>query len=445
MGALISAEDRNRILVSALLLSLPFAVIVLNSYVDQFFITSQGKSAVLAYAIALPVEALFFAIGSVLAAGVAVIVKRKLTAGDTEGARFAAMNAVFYSVPLSVISTVVLLIVLNIAIPFIGKEAVRDCFSEFLTPFVYFFLITTLNAILCGVMAAQGMRKAYTVCLIISFALNAVFDQFYIHILDLGVMGNAFGTLTGALASLVIAVVVLTRPNVTVRLSFRGFSQQMVGIRNVFSSMHLGLLRTVAKYLAELAIRTMLFTTFSLTYGVPMLYASVIGVVGSAISAALTVEFKRLFEQKARKQAYDTFLYFAAVGFITMLVLAVLISLFAPTFASVFLTHGSMRESRRMMAWTISILCFSAPFLGLREISDAVFSPTERMKYSIGSYVGLQIIKVIAFAVMLSISFQAAMYYMVLERAVTGVFTFFTARRFLLRNYGGSEAGSSVS
>ena len=73
------------------------------------------------------------------------------------------------------------------------------------------------------------------------------------------------------------------------------------------------------------------------------------------------------------------------------------------------------------MVWTLGVVCFTAPFVGMKYMANAVSAPVGRFAGATGLLIIWASAKVILFYLALDVSYEYAIYTILLERVVAAV------------------------
>lgn len=414
----------KRVFGAGAFLSVSTLIIVMNNFIDQYLVALGDASGVKAYTLDVPIYWILIATGTVAATACASIVKRYLDSGDREAAEEAAIRAVVYSV---LFATVISLIVSAVIIPIfesIAESQVRKDAITYLTPLLIFNFATTAAIVLAALLKAEGKPGIYLFTLLMMFFGNVVSDRIYVGILDMGVFGNGLGTATGSIIAMLFAIACFRMKDSGISISFRNFKWSREDAVLSFMVIRIPLTRVIIKSVVEICIRFSLFMTFSLSYGIPMLYSSIISAIGVGLSAALATEYRRLYSEKDFTGIRNLFIGSSIIGFLLMSVLSMTFFTFAGPLASVFTDNASLSENHSVLVWTLRVLCFTAPFVGLTNMFTSVTAVFGRMGSSMAILIIWQILRLVAVVWAINTDFQLAIYFILAERMIAAAVEF---------------------
>ena len=352
---------------------LPFLMLIMCNYFDQYFITFQGGTATKAYTLAMTIYWILVTIGTVISAFMAVHVRRRIDQNDREGANRMASNAIVYTVIFSVANSFIVSTALVPMVVTLPDDGVTDALREFLKPLFLLNFAMAANLVLMGMLAALGHRRKYLVCIGITLFGEMFFNPFFIFVCHLGVFGNGLGTAVSLSASGILALYWFLRGKVEVRLSWRLVDWSPRNIWGAAMRIRDYVVKNVATHVGELLVRLQLYVTYTLTYGIPMLYSSFIVILGSGSAAASSGMYRDMYLKKDFDGALALLRGSVVETFMLMLIAATLMYSVNDLLIAVFINHSDLVESEEIAVWTLDVLCFSAPFLGLKPVCGAVF------------------------------------------------------------------------
>ena len=411
---------------------LPFLILILCNFTDQYFITFQGGVATKSYTLSMPVYWVLVSIGTGISAIMAILLKQHIDAGDTDAMNRSASNAIVYTIIFSlIISLIVYLILLPILYSF-TEDAVADTAFDFINPILVFNFAITVNMVLMAILLTIGERKKYLFCLGLTLFAELAVDPIFIFIFDMGVYGNGLGTVTSLSISGLLALYWLLRGKTTLRISWRLVSLKPEDLLRAAKGVFVYAVPIASQHIGELVVRLKLYLTYSLTYGIPMLYSSFVAIIGSGTAASTGMEYKRLYEENDIDGAYSVFKTAMLEAFILMMIISTFMYVFAEELIWFFVNHSSLEESSYVGVWTLNVLCFSGPFLGLKIACGAVYADRVGLKRNYLDILLIVIVRTIILVYALEYDFTMAMYLILAERMVIGILAVLQARMYIL-------------
>lgn len=180
----------------------------LYNLVDTIFIgRGVGPLAIGGVSIAFPIQIIVLAAGLLVGIGSASVVSRAMGAGDPERAAQTAGNAIFLTVVIGLVITVVGLIFADSILRLFGA-------TEDLLPYAREYLTTILpgavfvsSAIAANhITRSQGHARVAMVIMLIGAGLNIILDPIFIFGFNMGVRGAALATVIAQFTSFVFAM-----------------------------------------------------------------------------------------------------------------------------------------------------------------------------------------------------------------------------------------------
>ena len=434
VGKLKEIPGFKRILKNAVIFSVTSVILLLNNFSDQFFVVQLGRVQASAYTLDVPLFWILISASAALGVVYSTDVKRYLDGNDLESANKAAISACVYSVIFGLVFSLISGVLLVFVFQLVPEREIGDEALTYMLPMLVMFFVITLNSVLGGLLNAEGKFKVYVVALALFLGGNATFDYLFLN-MEMGIFGNGLSTVIGAALSLVFELWWYLTGKTTIKLSMERFSWSFDVLKSAVLRIKKFLIRHLTKDVAELCIRFSLYTTYTLSYGIPMMYSTFIATIGMGAGAYLSGEYKRLLSEGDSAEALSLFIRSSLVIVPITFVVAVIFSLSTDLLIEPFVPFDSGSDSKEIMMWTLSILCFTAPFVGLKYLANAVTAPVGRLSYSTTLLIIWAVSKVIAFFYFLGIDYEFAIYVILAERALSSMVSILLTIWYIRRKY----------
>jgi putative MATE family efflux protein len=210
-------------------LSLPAAigaaVMALYNVEDTLFVGQVvGPLGIAGLTIVFPIQMLAMGMGMMIGMGGASLVSRTLGAGDINKAERTLGNAIFYSVILGVLITIVGLSNSSFWLRLVGaSETILPYAKDYFDIILLGMVFQLFGMGISQLVRAEGNARVAMMCMVIPFSLNIVFDAVFILALGMGIKGAAISSVTAqALSSLYIIHYYLFR-NSTLKIHVKDF------------------------------------------------------------------------------------------------------------------------------------------------------------------------------------------------------------------------------
>ncbi len=434
VGRLKEIPGIRKILANAVIFSVTSVVLLLNNFSDQYFVVQLGRIQAAAYTLDVPFFWIMVSASAALGTVYAADVKRFLEEGDLEGANRAASNASVYSVIFGFVFSIVTAVFVVIVFNMVPEEEIGDMAFTYMVPMLVLFFVLTLNSVLGGMLNAEGKFWFYVIALVLFLTGNATFDYIFLN-MGLGIFGNGLSTVCGAAISLAFEMAVYASGRTTIKLSLRGFSWSFDAVRNTFLRIRKFLLRHLTKDVAELCIRFTLYLTYTTSYGVPMMYSTLIATIGAGAGGYLTSEYRKLLKEGDREDVISLFVRSSVAIVAITLVVAVIFHLCTDILVDPYVPYDGAEGTKSTMMWTLGVLCFTAPFVGLKYLANAVSAPVGRMSHATILLLLWAGTKVAAFVYFVDISYEYAIYVILAERILSSAVSIALALWHIYRVY----------
>ena len=414
------------IFLKSTLLSVTFALAIMNNLVDQYYVTLNGIHAAHAYTLDVPIYWILLSTATALSAVYSGEIGRHLRMGDRMSADIAATRSVVYSLIFGLVFAIVIwVIVAPILFVYIEDEETMECAFEYLMPLLLLYFCMSTSCVLGGILNAEGKGKLYTGALISSVIANIGFGYLFIEELDMGMFGNGLSTAMGSALSLIIMIWYIGTGKTKVRLSLKKFVWSLDSVKMAFGKIRAITLRLIIRDSAELAIRFSLYLSYALTYGIPMLFSKLIAALGSGSGTYLASEYIKLYAERDYAGTVRLFVMSLLLGGGVLFLLSMTLFVFAEPVAGIFTKDPSLEDGKETLVWTMRVLCFTAPFLGLKNIISAMWAPVGKKDQSIFYELVTQSVKVVIFLYALGYNYKVAIISLLLLRIASTAFALY--------------------
>lgn len=420
MGRLKEIPGLRKILRNSVIFSLTSVVLLLNNFSDQYFVVQLGRMQAAAYTLDVPFFWILVSASAALGAVYSADVKNLLEKNDRDGANRSAVSAAVYSVIFGFVFSLFTGIMVLIAFNLVPEKEIGELAFRYMLPMLVMFFVLTLNSVLGGLLNAEGKFWLYVIALVLFLAGNATFDYIFLN-MGLGIFGNGLSTVCGGAISLAFELAVYATGRTTIKLSMKNFSWSRNVLKDTVMRIRKFLVRHLTKDIAELCIRFTLYLTYTTSYGVPMMYSTLIATIGAGAGGYLSGEYRRLLREGDRDQVVSLFLRSSALILVITLSVALIFHMCTDILVDPYVPYDGADGTKNTMMWTLGVLCFTSPFVGLKYLANAVSAPVGRMSHAtilLGLWAST---KVIAFVYFVDISYKYAIYVILAERILSAL------------------------
>lgn len=220
---------KGSVLKNLIVFSLPY---LLSSFLQTFygladlFVVGQYNDAGSSSAVSVGSQVMHMVTLVIvgIAMGSTVMISQSVGAGNRERVSKAIGNTVTLFLILSIVFTAVLLICTKMIVRVMSapKEAVHETRLYLMICFIGVPFITAYNIISC-ILRGLGDSKSPLYFVAVACVFNVVIDFLLIGHFNMGAAGAAFGTVISQTISVFVALIVLSKKNLNVKLSPRDF------------------------------------------------------------------------------------------------------------------------------------------------------------------------------------------------------------------------------
>jgi len=173
----------------------------LYNIVDTIFIGQiVGPLGIAGLTIVFPIQMLGMGMGMMIGIGGASLASRALGANDIEKAERTLGNAIFYTVALGVLITIIGLSNSTFWLRLVGaSETILPHAKEYLDIILIGMAFRMFGMGISHLVRAEGNARVAMMCMVVSFMLNIILDAVFVMALRMGIQGAAIATVISEL------------------------------------------------------------------------------------------------------------------------------------------------------------------------------------------------------------------------------------------------------
>ena len=361
-----------------------FAVVEANQFVDTFWVSGLGNVAAEAVSTVVPIYGLMMCVGMGISVGATTTISYALGQGRKDDAARLMSNSIILGFILAVISSVLIFLLYDIIIDFMGAGSIRKEGWDYLLPFVILSPGLLINSIVGGTLRGEGAARRSTIVQISGALINIVLDPILIYGAGMGLAGAGLST---ALASLFAACIGLSwyvrgktavRPTVNNIRIYRDASEEVLGVGGPKS------VQMMISNMTDLIQRVFLIvaggTSAAMFYNYTWRYMGLVTLPTRALDSAMIPVCSASYGQKDLAKMKAGYMYVLKLVVIISLVGLALLFIFAEPLLSIMTTDESMRELFDMMVWTLRAGVFALPFSAIMGIQSSMLQAMKKAK-----------------------------------------------------------------
>ncbi len=359
-------------------------VVQINVFTDTFWVSGLGIDAVSGMTTAVPLYSVFANIAVGLSVGAVATMAYRLGAGDRDGASHLAGNAIVYGVMLAVVSSVIIIVILDPVVDLMGADDVRREVFDYTLPLIILSPSVVLNTVFGGLLRAEGNAKRSTTVQMSAAIFNMVLDPILIYGLGMGLMGAGLSTALSSCFGLAIAVrwYLAGRTAVPIRRSDLSL-ERAVGteLMTVAAPRTLeGLTMTVTILFQRVFIIMASGTPGVSLFNVPFRYVNLSMCPSEATGMAMVPVAAASYGQKDLAKMKDamTYAFKLSMGFAAVLTVALFV--FSGPLIGLFTLDPSMDEWRDAFTWNMMMYSIILPFFSIQTMGSSFLQAMKRSK-----------------------------------------------------------------
>lgn len=281
----------------------------LYSIVDACFVGGLGTQQMGAISVVFPVGQILSGLGLLFGGGASSYISRLLGAGDRKQANHVASTALYSSLCIGIITTVIIEVFMNNILLVLGAtETILPYAREYTIIFALGATFTIISTTLNNVLTSEGAAKLSMIAMLSGAALNVILDPLLIYTLQMGIVGAAVATVASqAITTLIYVIYLLTGKSVFTfspkyfRMEGKIFGQIFkVGVPNLifqlFTSLAMWLTTKTAQNYGDAAIAAMGVVTRIMAMGTLAVFGFMKGFQPIAGYNYGAKQYKRLWE-----------------------------------------------------------------------------------------------------------------------------------------------------
>ena len=393
------------------------AVGQVNSFVDTFFTSGLGVAASSGLSTAIPIYDIFIYIGIGLSVGATTTIAFRLGKGDRAAADRIASLTVKWSLILSLVSSVFVLLSTDLIIDLMGAGDVRPYCWDYILPFIVLSPTIITYEALGGMLRGEGAAKRSTAIQISAAVFNMALDPILIYGLGWGLSGAAMATCIAYAASMLIGFRWYRTGSTVVKLSMRaaeddkGFSKELFEVAGPKTGEQL--ITAVTDIVQRLFLVIAGGTLAIMLYNLPWRYVSLVNLPSLALAAAMIPVCAAAFGSGSIPKMKEGFRFTFKWSLAVTVALSVVLFVLADYFAMIFTYEESMMEIRPQLVWTIRWFAVFIPANSVRGFLTSTLQSMKHSKDAMNINLIWSIIKLALFGAVCQYGFEAIIYALV--------------------------------
>ncbi|WP_053955991.1 MATE family efflux transporter [Inediibacterium massiliense] len=265
-------------------------VTALYNVVDTYFVGRLGTSPMAAVAVAFPISIIFCGLGLMFGCGGGSYISRLLGQKNQEKANQVASIALFSSIIIGIILSIIILIFLEEILIFMGAtKTILPYAKDYAVIFIISAIFSTGNVAIGNLAVSQGASNITLTAMITGAILNMTLDPLMIYTFGLGIKGAAIATLISQMVNTLVYVSFFAteKSYIKIKMKYCKLDQEIyrqifkIGISmlllQVFSSISMSLISREASNYGDSAVAAMGLVLRIITLGSNVVFGFIKG------------------------------------------------------------------------------------------------------------------------------------------------------------------------
>ncbi|MCQ2052930.1 MAG: polysaccharide biosynthesis C-terminal domain-containing protein [archaeon] len=381
-------DPRKAITVTMVPIMVSYIFIQLNAFVDAFWCSGLGPDPSSAFLGMLPLLWIIRGIAIGVSLGASVSIARFLGKGEKEKANSIATQAIMLSLIISIIIIPVAFLFVEFVIQWVGLVRISEQCWAYAFPIILSTPMIMLNAVIEGILRAEGAAKKSMIVLVSNALICIVLDPIMVHVANLGIYGVSISTGISLLISTTIGLHWYARKKMYIKISFKNFRFKFdeviniltVGVtkssENILSSLmvsvHQAIVVNVIGNIASIAV-----------YSLPWKFVKLATVFSHGAGTALMPICSAAIGAKDFNKVKIGFVYSLKLSIICTIIFAIISFLFADYFSIAFTYSESMKMYREDLVYGIRVYALLMPFIAVIKVASYIFYSLRKPEMSL--------------------------------------------------------------
>lgn len=365
-------------------LLISFLIANLQLFIDSFWCSGLGPTALAAISITGSLYWVIVDVGNGMGVGVSTAIARALGAENQKRANSIASQAVILTIVLAAVTSAVIIAISEPLLRFMGGGDYMDTCMDYLIPYLVFSFPVILYGVMNGMIRAEGAATRSMYISVSASILNIILDPVLIYGLNLGVGGAALATCVSFTAVILVGAYWYRSEKMYIRLSFRGFRFRKSELDDIFV---VGIPHTAELVLVPLMIvpQNALVSEIGGQDGIvcnftPFRYISLAQIVAQSFAEAMIPVGSAAIGQKDFVKTKRCFWYTTRICLIVGIILSAIVFIFAEPLSYAFTYSDDMARFQKEFTKVIRIYSPIILFLALISVSSGILQVLEYSK-----------------------------------------------------------------
>ena len=395
-------DYRRALFVMTIPLLISLLIAQINSFVDTFWCSMLGSSALAAVGVVSSYYMIIVGLGSGIGIGVSSVVAAHIACDQKADADRTATQSLVFMTIIGLLCAPILLIIGDPILHIVSTEAYPEA-VEYARAYYLCAFILVIQGIMIGILRGEGAARRSMIITVLTAVLNMILDPLFAFVLGMGISGLSWATVTATAISLIPFLYwygVRTEKNyVDIRL--KGFRFNVNSLREFLSvgapkALELDIMWGLNFVLCYFVVVCGGSSSMAV-YTTGWKFIDVIQVPSTALGSALIPICSAAFARRDMKKVRGAYAHTMMWALIITTVLAIFLYVFSDEVVLVFSNSESSSQLQGPMAEAIRVYVLVAIMFAAITVSSSLLQSIRKADRSMWSTLLRNIVLIIVF------------------------------------------------
>lgn len=201
---MITGDPKRAIRKLSLPMMLSMLLITMYNLADSIWVAGLGADALAAIGFITPLFMVLVGLGGGIGAGANSLIARSIGANNYSEANNAGLHAIYLSVAVSAIFTVIMIVAMIPILELMGAGNSIKYAADYGYIIFGFLFIFVFSGVLSAIFRSEGDMRRATIAIAVTAILNMILDPIFIYYFNFGIKGAAWATIISCTMSILV-------------------------------------------------------------------------------------------------------------------------------------------------------------------------------------------------------------------------------------------------